>query len=155
LPARCRQTCAAVSGAGRRRALAPLSGRFDIIASAIDLHRVALTYVTNKKGGDQILSALPGIADRQHRDFGRSAIVESIRTDLISGGVESGAVEAPAAFVDEAEKYIAGRVGIDAEVGGADAQRQIVSAMVRDRLQEFVRLLDMPTVVGTNEALTE
>lgn len=60
-----------------------------------------------------------------------------------------------AAFVDEAEKYIAGCVGIDAEVGGADAQRQIVSAMVRDRLQEFVRLLDMPTVVGTNEALTE
>ncbi|MGY4330218.1 hypothetical protein ACVWWG_004635 [Bradyrhizobium sp. LB7.2] len=70
------------------------SGRFDVIASAVDLHRVALTYVTNKKGGDQILSALPGIADRQHRDFGRDAIVESIRTDLISGGVESGTVEA-------------------------------------------------------------
>lgn len=283
------------------------SGRFDIVASAVDLHRVALTYVTNKKGGDQILSALPGIADRQHRDFGRSAVVESIRTDLISGGVESGAVEAivrkaekqfdpatediqdalrmivatsavshgvdvenfnsmffagmPTAidefiqassrvgrthvgfsmliptpqnrrdrfifevhetfhrflermiappaierwadravvrvipsliqnwligkiyqeqfvadadpekkrtrifskvsfvrslvnrmktttFVDEAEKYIAGCVGIDAEVGGADAQRQIVSTMVRDRLQEFVRLLDMPTADG-------
>src|ERR1700757_3291547 len=33
--------------------------------------------------------------------FGRSAIVESIRTDLISGGVESGAVEA---IVRKAEK---------------------------------------------------
>ncbi|MGY4411777.1 hypothetical protein ACVWW4_003513 [Bradyrhizobium sp. LB7.1] len=51
-------------------------------------------------------------------------------------------------FVDEAEKYIAGCIGIDAEVGGADTQRQIVSAMVRDRLQEFVRLLDMPTADG-------
>jgi pimeloyl-ACP methyl ester carboxylesterase len=47
--------------------------------------------VTNKKGGDQILSALPSIADRQHRDLGQSALVEGLRTDLISGGVESGA----------------------------------------------------------------
>ncbi len=70
------------------------AGRFDVVASAVDLHRVALTYVTNKKGGDQILSALPGIADRQHRDFGPSAVVDVIRTDLISGGVESGTVEA-------------------------------------------------------------
>lgn len=69
------------------------AGRFDLLAAAVDLHRVALTYVTNKKGGDQILSALPGIADRQHRDFGADTVVSEIRTDLISGGVESGTVE--------------------------------------------------------------
>src|ERR1700746_838278 len=49
-----------------------------------------------------------------------------------------------AAFVDEAEKYIAGCVGIDAEVGGADAQRQIVSAIVRDWLQGVGRRFHMP-----------
>jgi hypothetical protein len=68
-------------------------GRFDLLAAAVDLHRVALTYVTNKKGGDQILSALPGIADRQHKDFGPDTVVSEIRTELISGGVESGTVE--------------------------------------------------------------
>jgi Helicase conserved C-terminal domain len=281
--------------------------RFDVIAAAVDLHRVALTYVTNKKGGDQILSALPGIADRQHRDFGATALVESVRTDLISGGVESGTVEeivrkaeqqfdprvqdvedtlrmivatsavshgvdvenfnsmffagmptaidefiqassrigrthvgfsmliptpqnrrdrfiyevhetfnrflermiAPPAierwadraivriipsltqnwligkiyqeqfvkdsdptkrrvrifskvsyvrslvnrmkaaqFIDELESYIAACVGLDAEVGGAQSQRQIMSMMIRDRIREFVRLLDLPMADG-------
>jgi hypothetical protein len=290
------------------------AGRFDILASAVDLHRVALTYVTNKKGGDQILSALPGIADRQHRDFGPLAVVDGIRTDLISGGVESGRVEeivrkaeqqfdpstgnvqdvlrmivatsavshgvdvenfnsmffagmptaideyiqassrigrthvgfsmliptpqnrrdrfifevhetfhrflermiAPPAierwadraivrvipsliqnwligkiyqeqfladsdpekkrarifskvsyvrslvnrmktapFIDALEKYIAGCIGLDAEVGGADAQRQIVTTMVRDRLSEFVRLLELPTADGDLAAFWE
>jgi hypothetical protein len=69
------------------------SGRYEVLAAAVDLHRVALAYVTNKKGGDQILSALPGIADRQHKDFGAATVVGEIRTELISGGVESGAVE--------------------------------------------------------------
>jgi len=69
------------------------AGRYDILAATVDLHRVALTYVTNKKGGDQILSALPGIAERQHKDFGRDTLVDEIRTELISGGVESGTVE--------------------------------------------------------------
>ena len=290
------------------------AGRFDVLASTVDLHRVALTYVTNKKGGDQILSALPGIADRQHRDFGPQAIVEGIRTDLISGGVESGTVEAivrqaerrldpatedvqdvlrmivatsavshgvdvenfnsmffagmptaidefiqassrvgrthvgfsmliptpqnrrdrfifevhetfhrflermiappaierwadravvrvvpsliqnwligkiyqeqfvadsdpekkrarifskvsyvrslvnrmkTAPFIDSLEKYIAGCLGIDAEVGGAGTQQQIVTMMVRERLREFVRLLELPTADGDLAAFWE
>ncbi|UVF19989.1 helicase-related protein [Microvirga terrae] len=75
----------------------------NVLASIVDLHRVALTYVTNKKGGDQILSALPGIADRQHRDFGRHAVIENVRTSLISGGVEAGLIEG---IVAEAEKRL-------------------------------------------------
>ena len=33
-------------------------GRYDILAALVDLHRIMLTYVTNKKGGDQLMSAL-------------------------------------------------------------------------------------------------
>lgn len=70
------------------------SGRLDVIASVVDLHRVALTYVTNKKGGDQILSAMSGTCESEHRALGKDyAISEIPVTRLISGGVESGEIE--------------------------------------------------------------
>ncbi|MER9762630.1 DEAD/DEAH box helicase family protein [Mesorhizobium sp. M0138] len=92
----------------------------NVLASAVDLHRVALTYVTNKKGGDQILSALPGIADRQHRDFGREAVVEHVITRLISGGVESGLIEA---VVQDAER----RLDLNASDAVGESLRMIVA----------------------------
>jgi len=77
------------------------AGRHDVIASVVDLHRVALTYVTNKKGGDQILSAAAGIVDQEHRALGSKYTVEDVQMRLISGGVESGEIDS---IVKEAEK---------------------------------------------------
>jgi hypothetical protein len=70
------------------------NGRHDVVASVVDLHRVALTYVTNKKGGDQILSAMGGVSESEHRVMGRDYAISEIPTmRLISGGVESGEIE--------------------------------------------------------------
>jgi hypothetical protein len=51
-------------------------------------------------------------------------------------------------FIGELEQYIAECVGLDATVGGAQSQRQIVSSMIRERVREFVRLLDLPMADG-------
>ncbi len=51
-------------------------------------------------------------------------------------------------FIGELERYISDCVGLDAAVGGAQSQRQIVSTMIRERVREFVRLLDLPMADG-------
>jgi hypothetical protein len=51
----------------------------------LDLHRISLTYVTNKKGGDQIIETLAAQVERDHRLAGIVDI--PFQTDLISGGV--------------------------------------------------------------------
>lgn len=61
------------------------------VATLIDLHRIALTYVTNKKGGDQIMAAENDTTSRVHADF--HIDFDSLNTELISGAVESGGIE--------------------------------------------------------------
>lgn len=62
--------------------------RYDRLAALVDLHRIQLTYVTNKKGGDQILSALNAEVTETHRSMGLDYDLSEFRMDLISGGVD-------------------------------------------------------------------
>ena len=74
----------------RRRALEALVAQGNtagpgVLATLLDLQRISLTYVTNKKGGDQIIETLQTQVERDQRG-------EAIRdlpfvTALISGGV--------------------------------------------------------------------
>ena len=65
--------------------------RFDLIASLVDLHRVALTYVTNKKGGDVVLDALQAVSRETHQYDALPA--DELKLDLISGGVDMEGIE--------------------------------------------------------------
>src|SRR5262249_45184751 len=72
-------------------------------AELVDLHRIMLTYVTNKKGGDQILSALEPEAREAHAamldgEYGISAF----RSTLISGGIDIGTIQAVVREAEEA-----------------------------------------------------
>lgn len=83
--------CAAVgndhAGPWRRAALEQVAAthRFDHIVALLDLHRIALTYVTNKKGGDQIMDALEAEVRREHTKARLE--LERFSSELISGGV--------------------------------------------------------------------
>ena len=69
------------------------------LATLIDLHRIALTYVTNKKGGDQILAAEHSETGKRHVSAGTP--LDGFRTALISGSVEQGQISAA---VEEAQR---------------------------------------------------
>lgn len=81
--------------AGRRAAAARAgaTGRFDRLAALVDLHRIELTYVTNKKGGDQILAALAPEAFEAHAALGDIYRVTQFKTELISGGVDIAGIQ--------------------------------------------------------------
>lgn len=71
----------------------------DQIATIIDLHRIALTYVTNKKGGDQIMSAELDTAARIHGEEGLDWF-EGFSAKLISGALSASEIER---VIEEAE----------------------------------------------------
>ena len=76
---------------GRRVAAltsAAQDGRYDRLAQLVDLHRIELTYVTNKKGGDQILSALETEVREVHAAMGEQYALTDFSMELISGGVD-------------------------------------------------------------------
>jgi hypothetical protein len=56
-----------------------------VIATLLDLQRISLTYVTNKKGGDQIIETLQTQVERDQRGEGIGDL--PFVTELISGGV--------------------------------------------------------------------
>ncbi|MEQ8392741.1 MAG: DEAD/DEAH box helicase [Thalassospira sp.] len=56
-----------------------------IFATLLDLLRISLTYVTNKKGGDQVIETLAAQVERDQQTDGISDL--PFTTDLISGGV--------------------------------------------------------------------
>ena len=60
----------------------------EVLAKLVDLHRIMLTYVTNKKGGDQLMSALDRQIGRQHELEGSEYELSSFDIELISGGVD-------------------------------------------------------------------
>ncbi|MDA3807058.1 MAG: DEAD/DEAH box helicase [Thiomicrorhabdus sp.] len=62
------------------------------LATLIDLHRISLTYVTNKKGGDQIMAAENDTTGRIHEDAGIENF-EGLRAELVSGGVSASEIE--------------------------------------------------------------
>lgn len=61
------------------------------LATLIDLHRIALTYVTNKKGGDQIMAAEFEETRKRHNDRGLD--IGDLKTKLISGSVSQGDIQ--------------------------------------------------------------
>jgi hypothetical protein len=71
------------------------------LATLVDLHRIALTYVTNKKGGDQIMAAEAEETRKRHLNAGIA--LEGIETRLITGSVEQGAIQA---VVDTAQRRV-------------------------------------------------
>lgn len=83
-----------ISGAlwdDRRRAAVAreiAAARYDRLAALVDLHRIQLTYVTNKKGGDQILSAINAEIAAVHDAMGADYTLSDFKMELISGGVD-------------------------------------------------------------------
>ena len=63
-------------------------GRYDRLAALVDLHRIELIYVTNKKGGDQILSAINAEVAEMHEAMGTDYRLSDFKMELISGGVD-------------------------------------------------------------------
>lgn len=61
------------------------------LATIVDLHRIALTYVTNKKGGDQIMAAEFEETRKRHAE--RQLPITDLRTDLITGSVSQGEIQ--------------------------------------------------------------
>lgn len=79
----------------RRASVAAASAavRYDRLNDLLDLHRIELTYVTNKKGGDQILSALESEFREAHAEMGDDYAVDTFAMELISGGVDIGGIQ--------------------------------------------------------------
>ncbi|AMO99571.1 helicase conserved C-terminal domain protein [Collimonas arenae] len=62
------------------------------IATMVDLHRIALTYVTNKKGGDQIMAAEHEETRKRH--LNGDVPLDNLDTRLITGSVDQGEIQA-------------------------------------------------------------
>ncbi|MGB4108038.1 MAG: helicase-related protein [Alphaproteobacteria bacterium] len=67
-------------------ALEKCSKDSDLFLTLIDLMKISLTYVTNKKGGDQVIDAFREEVTKVHHRFGRE--LGQLNTKLISGGVD-------------------------------------------------------------------
>lgn len=78
-------------------------GREVDILALVDLHRIALAYVTNKKGGDQIIDALSAAVEHEHRRIKRAHAAFDSR--LISGGIDMKDIQA---VMEAAESSFAG-----------------------------------------------
>lgn len=79
----------------------PLHGQFSrLLAQAdsatlltlVDLHRIGLTYVTNKKGGDQVIDQEKAQFDKLHQAEGYPA--QTLSSELISGAVSAADIQA-------------------------------------------------------------
>jgi hypothetical protein len=55
------------------------------LLTLVDLHRIALTYVTNKKGGDQVIDTEKVQFEKLHRAEGYDD--HALSSELISGAV--------------------------------------------------------------------
>lgn len=62
------------------------TGDFAALLTIIDLMRISLTYVTNKKGGDQVIDAFREEVAKVHARHGR--VLTQLHTKLISGGID-------------------------------------------------------------------
>jgi Helicase conserved C-terminal domain len=63
----------------------------EALLSLIDLHRIALTYVTNKKGGDQVIDTERAEFEDVHRAAGFDD--QNLKTRLISGAVTASEIQ--------------------------------------------------------------
>lgn len=90
----------------RRNAIdrAIMDGREADIMSIIDLHRIALTYVTNKKGGDQIMDALDTAVRQRHRISHQP--LDQFINRLISGGIDIKEIQEVMKQAEEANPHL-------------------------------------------------
>jgi hypothetical protein len=79
------------------------SAEVSALLTLVDLHRIALTYVTNKKGGDQVIDTEKSQAEKLHKEAGYENHILS--SELISGAVSAADIQE---IVRRAEK----RVGV-------------------------------------------
>ncbi|MYG26799.1 MAG: helicase, partial [Boseongicola sp. SB0677_bin_26] len=77
--------------------------RHNDVVALVDLHRIALAYVTNKKGGDQIIDALGDAIEQQHRPLGRHLMPFDSR--LISGGIDMKEIQS---IMEDAQSSLVG-----------------------------------------------
>ncbi len=97
----------------------------DGLAEAVDLMRVALTYVTNKKGGDSVVAAINEFVPRDHLAAGiRLGNVNGVRTGLITGAIEMERIQH---VVDEAAPRWKVGDPVDVDRDFFDAIRGIVA----------------------------
>ncbi len=61
------------------------------LITLVDLHRIALTYVTNKKGGDQVIDTERAQFEKLHRADGYND--QLLRSELISGAVSAADIQ--------------------------------------------------------------
>lgn len=64
----------------------------ETLLTLVDLHRIALTYVTNKKGGDQVIDTEKTQFDKLHDENGLQGQV--LASELLSGAVSAGEIQA-------------------------------------------------------------
>lgn len=97
----------------------------DALAAAIDLARIVLTYVTNKKGGDSVQAALGEFVPRDHARAGIPlGETGGVRTGLITGSVEMEAIQS---IVEQAKPRWRRGDLVDAERDFLGALRGIVA----------------------------
>lgn len=90
-----------ITSAWRRAAIerAMRENREAEIMALVDLHRVALAYVTNKKGGDQVMDALDAAVRERHRLAHHP--IDRFTSRLISGGIDMKEIQE---IMEEAEE---------------------------------------------------
>jgi hypothetical protein len=72
-----------------------------VLLTLVDLHRIALTYVTNKKGGDQVIDTEKSQTEKLHHEAGYGGI--GLTSELISGAVSAADIQD---IVRRAEKRV-------------------------------------------------
>jgi hypothetical protein len=73
-----------------------------MLLTLVDLHRIALTYVTNKKGGDQVIDTEKSQSERLHQEAGFAE--HKLSSELLSGAVSAADIQD---IVRRAEKRVA------------------------------------------------
>ncbi|MHB8743121.1 MAG: helicase-related protein [Sulfuricaulis sp.] len=73
-----------------------------LLLTLVDLHRISLTYVTNKKGGDQVIDTEKSQSERLHHDAG--FLDHQLSSELLSGAVSAADIQD---IVRRAEKRVA------------------------------------------------
>lgn len=63
----------------------------ETLLTLVDLHRIALTYVTNKKGGDQVIDTEKMQFEKLHKDAG--LVDQTLVSELISGAVSAAEIQ--------------------------------------------------------------
>jgi hypothetical protein len=97
----------------------------DALAEAIDLARIVLAYVTNKKGGDSVQAALGEFVPRDHQRAGVAlGELQGVSTGLITGSVEMEKIQE---IVERAKASWKSAANVDLERDFLSALRGVIA----------------------------